>query len=79
MRKYEGFFKIVAKVGKISYMFVLPPHIKIHKVFHARVLKPYHENKEDPKRNRSQWAPITINALHNWEIEAIIDYQDKRK
>ena len=53
VRKYEGPFNIVAKVGKISYKLEFPPHFKIHPVFHASVLKPYHEDKEDPHRNRS--------------------------
>ena len=79
VRKYEGPFKIVAKVGKISYRLELPPHFKIHPVFHASVLKPYHEDKDDPSRNKSQRAPITVTASHDREIEAIIDYQAKRK
>lgn len=79
VRKYEGPFKIVAKVGKISYKLELLPHFKIHPVFHASVLKPYHEDKEDPNRNRSQRAPITVTASQDREIEAIMDYQAKRK
>ena len=51
----------------------------IHPVFHASVLKSYHEDKEDPRWNRSQRAPITLIALHDREIEAIIVYQAKRK
>ena len=77
VRKYEGPFKIVAKVGKISYLLELHPHLRIHPVFHASVLKPYHEDKDDPSRNKSQRAPITFTASHDREIEAIIDYQAK--
>ena len=51
VRNYECPFKIISKVRKISYKLELPPHIKIHQVFHARVLKPYHEDREDPSRN----------------------------
>ncbi|KAH0743213.1 hypothetical protein KY290_031206 [Solanum tuberosum] len=47
VRKYEGPFRIVAKVGKISYKVELPPYFTIHPVFHASVLKPYHEDKGD--------------------------------
>ena len=79
VRKYEGPLKIVAKVGKISYKLKLPPHLKIHPVFHASVLKPYPENKDDPNRNKSQRAPITITSSYDQEMEAIIDYQAKRK
>lgn len=79
VRKYEGPFKIIAKVGNISYKVELPPHFKIHSIFHASVLKPYHEDKEDPSRNQSRRAPITVTASHDREIESIIDYQAKRK
>ena len=79
MQKYEGPFKIVAKVGKTSYKLELPPHLRIHPVFLASVLKTYHEDKDDPSQNKSQRAPITITASHDREIEAIIDYQAKRK
>ncbi|MCF8701926.1 DDE-type integrase/transposase/recombinase, partial [Corynebacterium sp. MC-10] len=75
VRKYEGPFRIIAKVGKISYRLELPPTLKIHPVFHASVLKPYHEDKDDPSRGQSNRAPITITASHDRDIEGIIDYQ----
>ncbi|KAK3008052.1 hypothetical protein RJ639_013688 [Escallonia herrerae] len=34
IRKYEGPFPIMAKVGKVSYQLELPPKLKIHPVFH---------------------------------------------
>ncbi|KAK3015069.1 hypothetical protein RJ639_007039 [Escallonia herrerae] len=36
IRKYEGPFPIVAKVGKVSYRLELPPKLKIHPVFHEQ-------------------------------------------
>ncbi|KAK2997654.1 hypothetical protein RJ639_024922, partial [Escallonia herrerae] len=35
IRKYEGPFPIVAKVGKVSYRLELPPKLKFHPVFHV--------------------------------------------
>nr|XP_004228778.1 uncharacterized protein LOC101249292 [Solanum lycopersicum] len=75
----HGFCYVQSKVGKILYKLELPPHLKIHPVFHASVLKTYHEDKDDPSQNKSQWAPITITTSHDREIEAIIDYKAKRK
>ncbi|WMV07999.1 hypothetical protein MTR67_001384 [Solanum verrucosum] len=40
---------------------------------------PYHEDKEDTSQNQSRRAPITVTTSHDLEIEAIIDYQAKRK
>ncbi|XP_055809542.1 uncharacterized protein LOC129879849 [Solanum dulcamara] len=79
VRKYESPFRIVAKVGKILYRLELPPHLKVHLVFHASVLKPYHEDKDDPSRGESSRAPLTITAFHDRDIEAIMDYQAKQK
>lgn len=75
VRKYEGPFEIVAKVGKISYRLDLPPSFRIHPVFHASVLKPYHEDKGDPSRGQSRRAPMTVTASYDRDIEAILDYQ----
>ncbi|XP_070006837.1 uncharacterized protein LOC142162170 [Nicotiana tabacum] len=79
IRKYEGPFKIVAKVGKIIYKLYMTSHPKIYPVFHAIMLKPYHEDKDDPSRGQSSRAPMTITASHGREIEAIIDYKARRK
>lgn len=54
VRRYEGLFRIIAKVGNISYKLELPPYLKIHHVFHASVLKPYYEDKDDPSRGKSR-------------------------
>ena len=47
VRRYEGPFPILGKVGKVSYRVELPPRLKIHPVFHVSYLKPYHKDKDD--------------------------------
>ncbi|XP_070008626.1 uncharacterized protein [Nicotiana sylvestris] len=79
IREYDGPFKIVAKVGKISYKLDIPSYLKIYYVFHASMLKPYHEDKDDPSKGQSSRAPITITTSHDCEIEAIMDYQARQK
>ncbi|XP_075101882.1 uncharacterized protein LOC142177306 [Nicotiana tabacum] len=79
IRKYEGPLKIFSKVGKIPYKLDIPSYLKIYHVFHDSMLKPYHEDKDDPSRSQSSRVPITITASHDREIEAIIDYQARRK
>lgn len=79
IRKYEGPFKIVAKVGKISYKLDIRSYLKIYHVFHASMLKPYHKDKDDPSRGQSSRAPITITASYDRKIEAIIDYHARQK
>ena len=48
MKRYEGLFPILRKVGKVSYKVELPSRLKIHHVFHMSYLKPYNENKDNP-------------------------------
>jgi hypothetical protein len=42
VRKYDGPYEIVVKVGRVAYKFQLPKHIQQHPVFHVSQLKPYH-------------------------------------
>ncbi|XP_070004109.1 uncharacterized protein [Nicotiana sylvestris] len=79
IRKCEGPFKIVAKVGKISYKLDVTSYLKIYPVFHANMLKPYHEDNDDPSRGQSSRAPMTITVSPDRESEAIIYYQARRK
>ncbi|GJU12067.1 putative nucleotidyltransferase, ribonuclease H [Tanacetum coccineum] len=60
MKKYEGLFLVIGRVGKVSYRVQLPPKLKIHPVFHVSFLKPYHGDEEDPKRGVSKRAPTTV-------------------
>ncbi|PHT85444.1 hypothetical protein T459_07550 [Capsicum annuum] len=76
IRRCEGPFEIVAKVGKISYKLDMPSHLKIYPVFHARKLKPYFEDKKNVERGKSSRAQIFMtSAATDKQIEDIIDHQ----
>ena len=60
VRRYEGPFLIIEKVGKAAYRLELPPKLKIHIVFHVSMLKPFHEDKEDPSRSKSSRALTVV-------------------
>ena len=79
LQNNEGPFKIIVKVGKISYKLERPQNFKIHPVFHASVLKPYNEDKEDPRLYLSQRAPISVTSSRDREIQDILSYQAKWK
>nr|CAN64786.1 hypothetical protein VITISV_014071 [Vitis vinifera] len=72
VRRYEGPFPILGKVGKVSYKVELPPRLKIHPVFHVSYLKPYHEDKDDPSRGLSKRAPTAVVTSYDKEVEHII-------
>ncbi|KAF2292094.1 hypothetical protein GH714_010002 [Hevea brasiliensis] len=52
LRRYEVFFPIEKRIGKMAYRIKLPPYLECHLVFHVSFLKPYHADKDDPKRGR---------------------------
>jgi hypothetical protein len=39
--KFFGLCQVTAKIGSVSYRLQLPPHVKIHNVFHVVFLKKF--------------------------------------
>ncbi|KAG8377434.1 hypothetical protein BUALT_Bualt08G0032500 [Buddleja alternifolia] len=75
VRKYEGPYPVVAKVGKVSYWLDLPSTLKIHPVFHVSMLRPYQEDEEDPSRGESHRAPPVVTKSFDKEIEEVISHK----
>ncbi|CAN6676628.1 unnamed protein product [Malus baccata var. baccata] len=71
LRKYEGPFPIIKKVGKAAYVVKLPPRLKFHPVFHVSNLKPYHADDEEPSRGESPRAPPLMTEAFDKEVESI--------
>ena len=72
VRRYEGPFPILGKVGKVSYRVELSPRLKIHPVFHTSYLKPCHGDKDDPSRGLSKRAPTTVVTSYDKEVEHVL-------
>ena len=58
VHRYEGPFRVLKRVGKVAYKVELPPNLKAHPVFHVSMLKPYHEDRDDPTRSESQLGTL---------------------
>lgn len=79
IRRYEGPFEIVGKVGKVSYRLDLPDTLKIHPVFHVSMLKPYHADEDDQTRRVSTRAPPVVTKSYDKEIEEVLASKEVRK
>ena len=72
VRKYEGPFPILERVGKAAYRVQLPARLKIHDVFHVSMLKPFHQDMEDPNRAISNRAPMGVTTEYDKNVETIL-------
>ncbi|MCQ7691287.1 chromo domain-containing protein [Salmonella enterica] len=71
VRKYEGPFPIISRVGNVSYKLQLPAWFKIHNVLHASNLKAYHSDPQDASRSvPTRLPPIT--ASYEKRVETIL-------
>ncbi|KAE8687867.1 Detected protein of unknown function [Hibiscus syriacus] len=71
VRRYEGPFRVVKRVGTMAYKLELPPTIRAHPVIHVSLLKPYHQDAEDPDRGKSHRAPVEVAVSYDKEIQDI--------
>ncbi|ESK83105.1 hypothetical protein Moror_6065 [Moniliophthora roreri MCA 2997] len=76
--KQKGPFQIEEVLGLVTYKLKLPFQWRIHPVFHARLLTPYKE-METHGPNFLEPPPDIVEGQEEFEVEAIIGHQPKRK
>lgn len=75
--KYIGPFKILRSVGPVAFELDLPAELRVHRVFHASLLKPYVRTgttREQPKPLPVEW----IEGDPVYEVEKILLHRDRR-
>ncbi|CAN6471840.1 unnamed protein product [Victoria cruziana] len=72
IRKFEGPFTVVRRIGKLVYKLDLPSDFKVRSVFHVHNLNPFYADDEDPGRSNLQRE-----STHQ-QVQQITDRQMKR-
>ena len=80
MRRYEGPFTIIKKVGSVAYKLDLPEaYSKLHHVFYVSLLNPYKKDPIQEDRNISICAPTCIRDQCDKVAEEILSERIMRK
>ena len=69
--KRHGPFKVKKVLSPITYQLELPPQWKIHDVFHADLMTPYHKTKLH-RPNFTKPPPDLINGEEEYKIEEVL-------
>src|SRR6266478_8411136 len=72
--KCLGLFKITKEISPVAYHLALPASWRIHNVFHASLLNPYHETTAHGP-NFTHPPPDLIKGEEEFEVERIVAHQ----
>ena len=76
--KRFGPFPITNKLSNLVYRLKLPPHWRIHPVFHASLLTPYIETEAHGPNDRNP-PPDIVEGEEEYEIEALVNHRKRGK
>ena len=77
--RYAGPFEIVEKLSPVTFRLKWPPRMtKVHPVFHASKLIPYHDS-EIPGQKAAPPEPVLIDGNEEYEVEKILDSRRYRR
>ena len=79
--KRFGPFKVLKIVGegKSAFQLELPPRWRIHNVFHASLLDPYHGNEIEGRKQPVPQPPEIVEGAPEYEVEEILNSKIERR
>jgi len=69
--KWFGPFKVTKQLSTVTYQLDLPLAWRLHNVFHAMLLSPYHKTREH-RASYSTPAPEYIDREPKWEVAEVL-------
>ena len=76
--KRYGPFKVMEQLSQAVYQIKIPPHWKIHDVFHTNLITPYKETTMHGP-NYSRPPPDLVNGEEEFEVEQILGMKQMGK
>lgn len=74
--RFIGPFSIVKRIGTSAYRLDLPPHMRIHNVFHVGLLKPYVVGTSSGLMP----SPVLVDAGDpEFEVEALLKHRQNKR
>jgi hypothetical protein len=61
-------------VGNVAYRWKLLERLKLHHTFHVSLFKPYHEDIEEPTRNKAKQEPPNVHKEFELKVENILNH-----
>lgn len=78
--RWIGPFRISTVISDVAYHLELPPHIRIHPVFHVSQLKEFHtESERFPDRHQPPPPPVVIEDQEEYEVDCILEHRYLRR
>lgn len=77
VRRWDGPFTVLERVGKVAYKLRFPAHMRVHNVFHVSQLRPYHEDKLDSSRNVPTREPTHVLDRPGLEVQEVIAVKER--
>ena len=73
--RYTGPYRVVRRVGKVAFEVELPPHMKMHDVFHVSLLRKYRTDG----RYQPPGPVMMVDGSEEWVVERVLGHREVKR